>query len=250
MGIFVGLGLRCSLTPNLSASAGFRYTDQRQETLPFLILAYSKPLTTGVTLSVTGSLRERWGDYEIDRLPEVSVQLTFLPGPSPSVSLQAFAGSITTLSTQVHTTRAGVTLDVANLFRLSPSMDVTPALRFGSIDYGTGQRHEFWVQSALLVIRAAPKVDLGMVYLKQDGQGTSPLLFDLISFDHTLSAWIGFAIMPTARVALSATANLFTVPSWTMKEYTLSWTRHGAWTGSLTWRVSDNRVLVGFSLAQ
>ena len=68
-------------------------------------------------------------------------------------------------------------------------------------------------------------------------------------FDHTLSGWIGFAIMPTARVAVSATANLFTVPSWTMKEYTLSWTQHGQWIVSVTSRVTDNLMWLGFSLA-
>ncbi|MGH2359237.1 MAG: hypothetical protein ACRDGM_01675, partial [bacterium] len=83
----------------------------------------------------------------------------------------------------------------------------------------------------------------------QDGRGVSPLLFDVVSFDHTLTGWIGFVVVPTGRLGLSATANLFTVPSWTMKEYTLSWTQFGAWTASVTWRVTDSKVWVGFSLA-
>lgn len=251
MGVFAGAGVRCQASQHWTVSAGLRYTDLRASVLPFLVLTYSRPIATDLTFTLTASSLERGGDYEIDRLPEVALQWNVLHRPT-SVSIQVFGGSITTTSVTPHiqTSRVGFIADLSAPIRLNSSTDFTPSLRVATINYGTGANHEFWIGTAVLVVRPTARSDVGLAYLKQDSRGTSPLLFDVVNFDHTLTGWVGVVVAPMGRLGLSATANLFTAPSWTMKEYTLSWNRFGEWTASLTWRVTDGRVWLGFSFAQ
>ncbi len=249
LGIFGELGLRCTPAPSWSLVTGLRYTEQRANVQPFAVLAYETPLALGWRVRLTTSVRERAGDYEIDRLPELYLWWYPPTGPSFLVpSLQLFVGSIATFRPQAQTTRAGgiLVLGVRPL-RLGANTELTPGLQLGGIAYGTGQNHSYWMGTVNLVIRPTSRTEVGFSYLRQEGFGVSPLAFDQVNLDHLFTARIGGALTRTDWVFVAATFTLVTQPA-TIKEYVLSWARAGAWTASVTFRQTDGKVFFGLTL--
>lgn len=252
LGVFGEFGVRCPPGPGWALAAGLRYTDQRAGVLPFALLTYTRPLGAGWRFGLTASARERAGDYEIDRLPELYLWWT-LPGtpsrPSLMPSLQVFAGSITTLTLQPQpqTTRVGGALTLTLPLGLGPMAELTPSLQLGALVYGTRQHHSYWVGTVNLTIRPAPRTEVGFAYLRQEGSGTSPLAFDQVNPDHLLTARVSRGLTSSDWVHAAITFTLVAPPA-TVKEYVLSWSRAGAWTVSVTYRQTDGKVFVGLTL--
>jgi hypothetical protein len=233
-----------------SLRVGLRYTEQRGNVGPFAVAEYSRALDAGWRLIFAASGYERSGDYEIHRLPELT--LRWSPPTSSGFltpSLDLSVGSIQVFRPQAQTERAGVGLTLTtHPMRLGASTEVTPSLRVGGYSYGTGASHSFWVGSASLVHRPTSRMDLGLTYVRQDGTGTSPLAYDYVGLDNYVSGRVGMTLTPSDSASLTTTFGL--TPYAGVREYIVTWTRSAQWTGSLTWRQSDGRLLLGLTLAE
>jgi hypothetical protein len=250
LGLFAGLGVRCTLSPLWTLTAGVRYTQQRGDPRPYFVLTYTRPVAPHTSLSVTASVLERHGDYEIDRMPEISLHWTPTAGTwALKPSLGVFVGAVSALGPRSQTTRAGATLDLTGAFRGGPRLAVSPALRVGSIAYGTGERHQFAIAQIRVTARPTASTEVGVHYVTQGGSGTSPLAFDGVAFERTVNGWLGVRVRPTGGIIASVLLNLATEPA-SVKEYSLSWAQYGDWTASLIYRATDGRMLVGFSGAR
>ncbi len=248
LGVYVELSLGCQPGPAWSLQTGLRYTEQRGTTEPFVVLTYQRLLAPVWGLIVSASRRERWGDYEIDRFPELTLRWNPNARPVSWVipTLDLSLGSIAVARPQVQTTRAGAVLGLFGLpLTLPPRAELRPSVRLATYAYGTGQRHSFWVGTADLSTRPAPKVEVGVVFNHQEGFGVSPLAYDAINFEETLTSRIGLSVTRSATVALTATL-LLTQPV-SMKEYVLALYQPGGWNGSVRWRQIDNLVLFSIS---
>ncbi len=126
-------------------------------------------------------------------------------------------------------------------------IELTPGLQYGNIAYGTGQAHSYWLGTVNLAVRPTPRTELGLFYVKQEATGVSPLAFDQVSLDHLLTARIGQAVTAADWIWAAVTYTLVTPPA-SVKEYTFSWARAGAWTASVTFRQTDGRVFLGLAL--
>ncbi len=229
---------------------GVRYMSQPGSVDPYVALVYSRPLAPRLSLQLDATLNERSGDTLLNRLPEVSLRWspfahrTFLV-PSLELSL----GSISLYNPQVQAVRAAGVLNLTTQqIRLGPMVELTPSLRFGRLAYATGQTHTFWVGTVGLVVRPTSKTEVGVSYTRQEGSGASPLGYDAVGSDRTLSGRVGVVLSPSATVSVTANVSLQTQPS-TITEYVFSWTRSGKWTVGFTWRQSDGRVLLGAGLS-
>lgn len=249
LGVYVELSLGCQPGPAWNLQTGLRYTEQRGTTEPFVVLTYQQLLAPVWGLIVSASRRERWGDYEIDRLPELTLRWNPNARPVSLVipTLDLSVGSIAVARPQVQTTRVGAVLGLIGLpLALRPPTELRPSMRLATYSYGTGQSHSFWVGTVDLSTRTGPRVEVGVVFNHQEGFGVSPLAYDAINFEETLTGRIGLSVTPSTTVILAATVLLTQPPS--MKEYVLSLYQRGGWNGSVTWRQIDNFVLFSISL--
>lgn len=249
LGLFLEVSVRCRQAGHWSLTAGLRYTDQRGGVGPFAVLAYARPLAGNWRLHLTASMYERYGDYEIHRLPELTLRWRPSMIGAPLIpTMDVSLGASQTSNQQAMTGRAGAVLTIsARPFRLDARTTLAPVLWLGSYTYGTGQSHSFWIGAGSLVYRLDAKTEVSAHYLYQEGFGTSPLAYDQVGLDSYVSARIGVALTASDRASFTATLGL--LPHAALREYVIAWTRRGAWTAGITWRQTDGALLFGLTLA-
>ncbi len=249
LGLYTGTGVRCTITFSLTLTVGARYAEQRGYTSPFAILSYETSGASVWHLSLTGSYLERSGDYEIDRLPELGLWWTPQANESfliPSTAL--FVGYIKVHNPVTETGRAGGSLNLSTrLLLIGPSANISANFTSGEYWYGSGTSYSYWTESLNLNIRPASATEIVLTYSETHGFGTSPLAFDMLEIDRVVTGRVGFTLNPAAVLSVSGTLTLLTS---SMKQYDLSWTTPGEWTATLTWRLSDYKLLLSVTLPQ
>lgn len=248
LGLFLEAGVRCRQAGHWSLTTGLRYTDRRGGVGPFAVLAYARPLTAGWRLYLVASAYERHGDYEIHRLPDLTLRWSPPAAGPPLIStLDLSLGAIEIPRQQTLTGRAGVVLTLAaRPVRLDARTTLAPVLWLGSYAYHTGQSHSFWTGAASVAHRLDARTEVSVLYLYQQGFGASPLVYDQVGLDSYVSGRISLALSASDRASFTATIGL--IPQAAPREYVIAWTRHRAWTASVTWRQTDAALLFGFTV--
>jgi hypothetical protein len=242
-------GIRCGGTP-LNLQMGLRYTGLGQGAMPFAVLSLVYPLSSSLALSVTGSLRERWGDYEINRLPEVTLQWS--PASSgfirPTFTLSA--GLIDALQQNTEAFRAGGTAAFAVTPVRIAGIDFGATVQFGDYAYGTGQGFTYWTGVVSASTQVSPSLQLGVAYIHQEGTGVSPLAYDFVGPDQYLAGQFSLALTPAITISLGGTFNVPGLPT-PMRDLTLSLSRPSqGWSVGVTWHQPSGQAVLIATLPQ
>jgi len=246
---YLEAGVRCPITPPLTLLLGWRYTAQRGYAWPVGILSYEQPLSPTWLMNLTASLHERPGDYEIDRLPELRLKWTpQLDDALVSPSVDLFTGYIRVDTPMAETERSGAALSLSTRsFVSDPRTNVSASGKVAKYWYGTGESYSYWTGSLTVAVRPVTVTEFALIYSETQGFGTSPLVFDLATPDRTVTGRMGFMLNSGDVVFVSAVLSLLTSPT-RMEEYDLSWSKPGEWAATVTWRLTDDKVLFGFTL--
>lgn len=249
LGPWAELGLRCGSGP-LSFQTGVRYTGLAQGAAPFAVLSLTYPLAPSLALNLTGSLRERWGDYEINRLPELSLQWS--PGFSsflhPTFTLSA--GIIDALQQNTQAFRTGGTAT----FSFTPlhvvGLNVGATVQFGDYAYGTGQGFSYWTGVMSVSAQVTHSLQVGVAYVHQEGTGVSPLSYDFVGPDRYLAGQVSLALTPAVTISLGGTFNVPGLPT-PMRDLTLSLSHPSqGWSVGVTWHQPTGQAVVIATLPQ
>lgn len=244
---FVETYVRCVPSQPWQLTVGWRYTERVQQALPYGMVSYSPRAPTGWDLSIIASYRERLGDYEGHRLPELIARRSW-DGPGWVPSLELSVGAISIIEPAVSTERFGITARLRPpVVHLSPSAELRGNLRGGLYAYGSGQSHSYWVADLTAAKRLPRGGEIGLTYTRQDGTGSSPLAYDFTGFDQYVTARLGWPVSGSLNGSASVSFGLST-PVVTVREYVLSISHARGWSVGATLRMSDSRVLVTLSL--
>ncbi len=249
LGIFLEAGVVCQASPLWQLKFGWRYTDQSQHVSPFGVVLYTTPLPLGWYLSIATSYRERLGDYEGHRLPELILRRTW-DSPSWVPSLELSAGVISVLQPPAQAGRVGTVAELRTPFwSLTPTTEVVGNLRTGLYAYDSGQSHSFWVAGMTAVQRLPLGLEFRLIYTRQEGVGSSPIRYDATAFDHYFITRLGWPMGAALKGGVSATFNLYT-PAITVREYGLTVDHASGFGVGVTLRVSDSRLFLTLSTPQ
>ncbi len=173
---------------------------------PFV--AYSRPwsLAGGWTLTLLGSYGDLGGDYRVDRHPEVTLSRSAAIAGTPFAFSLAFgAGAYTVRPTGVSGGRATVAPSLSGTFPLGPAATLRGSLGYQHYAYSDGGANGAWTGSVALALSPAGALSVTFTYLFQDAWGSSPLLFDALSDDHTLAGAVSLRLSPALSVGHSQT---------------------------------------------
>jgi hypothetical protein len=251
LGLYGEASLRCRPMPALTVQLGLRYTEQRRNVSSFLVLSYDWPLGPGWWLNAKASVRERAGDYEIDRTPEITLRwVPAAPGALLLPAVDLSAGSISVHLPRNSATRVGAILSVSTRqVAFGPSGVVWGDVRLGSYSYGSGQNHNFWSGSVSLGVRPSAATEAVLTFFRSEGFGVSPLAFDNVGLDEVVTGRLSFQMSPTLTLSAGSTIALLAQPV-AVREHFVTLTKVGAWTVGVTYRLSDGRLLFTAALLQ
>ncbi|MDR7400531.1 MAG: hypothetical protein QN144_14640 [Armatimonadota bacterium] len=245
LGLFGELGVRCGLGDRGSVTFGLRYAESRAGVLPWATLSSSWPAGRATTVTLSVGLRERLGDWEGDRLPEVGLRLSS-PDSAPVPGwLEAAAGLFNVYGVHSGVLRGGLRL---HLFTRPLQMGQASArlgIAAGYYRYSTGGDHAFLTWTVDFRARLVRDVSFQLAYLQADSSGTSPLRFDAVGPDRYWTAGLeGTAGSATAwRLGLLVDS----AGGAGIREYRAAVGLGRNWF-SLTYRTADRQLLVGVSL--
>jgi hypothetical protein len=256
LGDYAEVGVRCLSGP-WSLELGTRFTEATQTTWPVGVLSYDHALDPSWHLLVVASARERVGDYEANRLPEVT--LRWKPPVSNgmfSPSIEISAGSLQSVQFGTQALRAGVVATVATPSVRMGSFSMGASIQAGDYTYGTGQNSSFYVAEIDAGVRISDAVGLELIYVNQQGFGTSPLVFDFVNLERVLIARLDVAVGPDAEVALSTsifvpaqapppTPLIPSPPSVSIRDASIVYSRPSqGWSIGVGWHQVDGRVFL------
>jgi hypothetical protein len=210
LGDYAEVGAACDLG-QWSFQVGARYTDVTHATWPVAKLSYETAFNASWRLLVAASARERVGDYEANRLPEITLQWK-PPVPEGALSprLDLSAGWLQSVQFGSQALRAGAVATIATpTFRLG-MFSAGASLQLGDYAYGTGQNSSFYIAELDAGFRISETVGLELAYVIQQGFGTSPLVFDFVNLERILIAELHLGMGPDEQITLATT---FFVPA-------------------------------------
>jgi hypothetical protein len=159
-------------------------------------------------------------------------------------------GSISVHLPRVSTTRVGGVLSVSTRqVAFSPSVAAWADLRVGSYTYGSGQNHSFWSGSVNVGVHPSAATEAVLTYFRSEGFGVSPLAFDAVRPDELVMGRLGFQVSPMLTLSVGSKIALLAQPV-AVREHFVTLTKAGAWTVSVTYRLSDGRLLFTAALPQ
>lgn len=243
LGQYYEIGLRCRPTAPWGVYAGLRYSEQFPNWNPFGILSYTTTVAPWWSMQFVVSARERLGDYEGNRLPEVLLTY-FGPGPQWVPTLELSAGSISIRSVTPHLEagRFGAIVGLRTpVWQMAPGLELVGRARGGGYSYGTGASHSFWTGGLEVTQRLRGGATLGLTYTLQDPiGGTSPLLYDQVGSERVISTRATWPVSEGITGVLSAAWNLHT-PTITGREYVLQFNAAAGWSLGVGYRISDGK---------
>lgn len=203
LGVYLSAGRILSLAPRTTLTLGATYTDTLGvEPLASLALGYALP--RGWTATFTASSGGIGGDYRVDRLPEVSVAKgDRVPGTSLSYGIELGAGNYTVRPNGLTGYRIhGVAQLNTPAYPLGRIVSASAGLGYRQYVYASTQHGAGWGTVAI-TIAPAPAVSVTLSYLRQIPSGTSPLLFDGMGAESTLTGGITLRPVPGLTVSHS-----------------------------------------------
>jgi len=203
LGVYLSAGRILSLAPRTTLTLGATYTDTLGvEPLASLALGYALP--RGWTATVTASSGGIGGDYRVDRLPEVSVAKgDRVPGTSLSYGIELGAGNYTIRPNGLAGYRLHATAQLSTpAYPLGRLASISAAIGYRQYAYATSLHAASW-GSAGITITPLPLLSMTLSYLRQIPSGTSPLLFDGMGAESTLTGGITFRPVPGLTVSHS-----------------------------------------------
>lgn len=187
-----------------SIQVGARYTDVTHAIWPVAKLSYETALDASWHLLVAASARERIGDYEANRLPEVTLRWKPpVPGGALAPTLDLSAGWLQSVQFGTQALRAGAVGTLATPALKAGTVSAGASLQLGDYAYGTGQNSSFYIVELDAGWRISDTVGLELAYVYQQGFGTSPLVFDFVNFERVLIAQLHVALGPDEQVTLA-----------------------------------------------
>ncbi len=256
LGDYAEVGAVCDFG-QWSVQVGARYTDITHATWPVAKLSYETALDASWRLLVAASARERVGDYEANRFPEVTLQWKPpVPEGALSPQLDISAGWLQSVQFGTQALRTGAVATIASpTFRMG-MVSAGASLQAGDYAYGTGQNSSFYVAELDAGFRFSDTVGLEFAYVTQQGFGTSPLVFDFVNLERILITQLHLGIGPDQQLTLTTT---FFVPAQappatplipspaavTVRDASIIYERPSQqWSVGVGWHQSDNSVFL------
>ncbi len=236
---------------------GARYTDVTHATWPVAKLSYDTALDASWHLLVAASARERVGDYEANRLPEVTLQWKpRVPDGSLSPRLDVSVGWLQSVQFGTQTLRAGAVATLATPTLKLGMVSAGASLQLGDYAYGTGQNSSFYVLELDAGFRISDTIGLELAYVYQQGFGTSPLVFDFVNLERVLLARLNITTGPDDEIAIStsifvpaqappATPLIPSPAPVSIRDATITYSKPSqAWSIGIGWHQSDGSVFL------
>jgi hypothetical protein len=243
---FAEVGIRCRLDTGGSVVLGLRYTESRASALPWVSLSYVWPLGERLSLTVAAGLRERLGDWEGDRLPEATLWFSLPSGSPLRGAFGLSAGLFNVYGAQSGVLRAGARMNVSTPPVALGSLSAWLTGDAGHYAYGTGDGHTFLTWTANLRIPLSEAVSFQVAYVQADSSGTSPLRFDPVGLDRYWTANLQGSAAPAAGWRVGVLVDSTSGKG--IREYQLALGIQSS-SLNLSYRTSDQRVLVGFTVS-
>lgn len=245
LGFFGEVGVRCAVGERGWVAVGVRYAESRGNALPWWSAGYSWRVGRDLTLSLRAGGRERLGDWEGDRLPELSVRWALPPASPLRGQLEAGVGLFS-----VHGAAGGVVRAGARVDLFTRALPVGPGSAWltahaGHHAYGGGVSQTFLTWTANLRVPVAQAAALHVSYVHSDSSGWSPLRFDSAGSDRYWTAYLQGSGRTTGwrlGVTLDAAAGAG------VREYQAGVGVGPNWFG-LVYRAADGRLLAVVSVS-
>jgi hypothetical protein len=256
LGNYAEVGARCLFGP-WSIELGARFTEATQTTWPVGVLSYDHALDPSWHLIVAASARERVGDYEANRLPELTLRWKpAVPDGAFAPSLDLSAGWLQSVQFGTQAFRTGAVATIASpSFRMG-SVSIGGSVQAGDYAYGMGQNTSFYVAEIDAGLRITQAVGVELIYVNQQGFGTSPLVFDFVNLERVLIARLDVAVGPDAEIAVStsvfvpaqappSTPLIPSPPSVFVRDASIVYSRPSqGWSIGVGWHQVDGRVFL------
>ncbi len=243
---FFELGVRCNPGDPFYFIVGGRWSDLNPSVNPFATLSYTRPLSGGWSAILAAGYRERLGDFEGHRLPE----LTLRYGGSANgwvPSLELSAGWFQIVAPEVQASRYGGTLALQSpTGRLGAGTEAIARMKVGGYGYSTGESNTFYSAGVEFMKKLGDRGSISLSYDNVGGSGTSPLLFDAPYVEQLLTGrlftWTADGGM-TGMIYASFTLH---TPAIEGKEYGVELRSSKGWYIGAAYRVSDSRAFLTF----
>ena len=270
LGLYASAGWGFPVMPATTLTVGATYTEALGLE-PLLSLTRTSPLAPGWSLSLTAARGGFGGDYGVDRLPEVTLSGGGRVGATPlNYGLEAGLGHFLVRPAGLSGVRGTLAAQVSTSpIPLGPFLSAGASTGYRQNLYSGPTLHGAWWGSAWLSVAPAPVLSTVFTYFRQEASGTSPLLFDAMGKDEyvagaaTLTVGQGITLQHSQTYslisrAISARVYGATVAlerrqafgvSWddVPRKLTVSYTRAGVGSFSVTWEVPTQRVWFSFS---
>jgi len=201
LGVYLSAGRILSIAPWTTLTLGGTYSETLG-TEPLVSLALTHPLPRGWNATFTASSGGIGGDYRVDRLPEVSfTRGDRVPGTSLSYSVELGAGNYTVRPNGLTGYRIHAAAQLSTpAYPLGRLASISAAIGYRQYAYATSLHAASW-GTAGITITPLPRVSMTLSYLRQIPGGSSPLLFDAVGAESTLTG--GVSLRPHPMLTLS-----------------------------------------------
>lgn len=246
LGIYLSAGRMVTLAPWTTLTLGATYSETLG-TEPLVALGYSRPLSGGWNVAFVASSGGIGGDYRVDRLPEVSLSRgAQLPGTGLFYGLELGAGNYTVRPNGLTGYRFHAAARLSTpAYPLGRFAGTAAEIGYRQFAYTAAAHGAGW-GTARLTITPAPPLSLTFSYLRQIPSGSSPLLFDAMGEESTLSGSVSFRVLPAVTLS-HAQAYSYLSGALVDRIYGLSVTVPGGPTISVSWDTVDQTGSLSFS---
>ncbi len=171
-------------------------------------IAFTRPwsLHSGWTLTFLASYGDLGGDYRVDRLPEIALSRgASIPGTPLAYSLDLGLGYYSVRPGPLTAARASAVPQLTATFPLGTTTTLKGTLGYRYYVYTDAMPTGQWWGSAVLTLNPSNTLSMTFTYLFQDAWGSSPLVFDALSDDHTLAGAVNLRVSPALTLQHSQT---------------------------------------------
>lgn len=201
LGIYLSAGKILRMTPWTTLTLGATYS----ETLgvePLVALALTRPLPRGWNSYFTASYGALGGDYRVERLPEIVLAKgDRVPGSKLNYGLEVGAGNYRVRPNEINGYRLHAVVQLTTpSYALGRTVSASAGVGYRQYVYASSQHAASWA-TAGITLAPSPAFSATLSYLRQIPSGASPLLFDAIGQENTLTG--GLTVRPAQTVTFT-----------------------------------------------
>lgn len=269
LGVYLSAGRILRPDPQATLTLGLTYTDALG-TEPLVSLTTTRSAGRGWNLVFTTAYGGLGGDYRVDRLPEVSFNTGGgVPGTRLTYGVDVGIANYVVRPTGVNGYRLHSVVQFSTpAVSLGPLIQVTSGAGYRQYAYAAGLHGAGW-GTVQVSLTPAPTLSATLTYFRQVISGSSPLLFDALGQENYISGGVTFRASPAVALTHSQTYSFLTgsisarvygasvalqggqalAVSWddVPRNLSLSYSRSGLGSLSVTWEVPIDRVTFSFS---